>query len=361
MSTLWNQPPTNKNNPEGMQVPFADELLNGFANQTQSSNQGMLSNAVNMVRSWSGKMATVAGYVPQPPAPYMERHHTPQQTETAQPFQRPPRRPWKRSRILRITTKIRQRRQRLQQSGPNGNKILLGILLSVLTILVIASASGGIYGYNYYQSQLPRVQALAHNTVAQTSRIYDRHGQLLGVVQTDHPSTPVTYKDIPQVMQNAMIAAEDPTFWNNTGIDPQGILRALVQYVGAGGKAQSGGSTITQQVIKNLSGQNQESLDRKAQEAAGAVGLTSQYSKAEILTMYFNAAPFSNTTRGIEAAVENYFNLLPKNQDFANGNFKLTLGITQLNIDPSYGETEPVAGSCSCLYARGHPAKSNGI
>ena len=62
-----------------------------------------------------------------------------------------------------------------------------------------------------------------------------------------------------------MIVAEDPTFWSNNGIDPQGILRSVVEYVSAGGKIESGGSTITQQVIKNLSGQNQEDLNRKLQ------------------------------------------------------------------------------------------------
>jgi membrane peptidoglycan carboxypeptidase len=300
--------------------------------------QGMLSNTLNMVRRWSGKMATV-----EPPAPYMERYHAPRQTGAEQPFLGPSYRRWKRSRTLRIIRQVRQRRTRWQETGPNGKKIWLSVLLSFVTFLVIMSASGTFYGYSYYQSQLPRVQALAHNTVEQTSRVYDRHGQLLGVVQTDHPSTPVTYADIPQVMQNAMIAAEDPTFWDNNGIDPQGILRALVQYVSAGGSVQSGGSTITQQVIKNLSKQDQADLNRKMQEAVGAVGLTSQYSKAEILTMYFNVAPFSNTTKGIEAAVENYFNLLPRNQDFANGKFKLTLGITQLDKDPT-GKTDPLLG-----------------
>src|SRR5438876_9213911 len=91
--------------------------------------------------------------------------------------------------------------------------------------------------------------------------------------------TPVQYKDIPQVMQDAMIAAEDHTFWTNSGIDPQGILRAATEYAQTNA-VQGGGSTITQQVIKNMTGNDQVTVSRKVSEAALAIGLTQQYTKA---------------------------------------------------------------------------------
>src|SRR5579859_1277080 len=191
------------NNPPNMPGQGASEPA------WKAQGQGIVFNTIDMMRRWSGKMATVAGYVPQPPAPYMERYRTLGQPGPVANLPRPSSRRWKRSHALRVTTKMRQRRLRWQQSRPNGQKIWLGVLLGFIALLVIASASGGIYGYEYYQSQLPRVQALAQNTIPQTSRIYDRHGKLLGVVETDHPNVPVTYNDIPMVMQNAMIAAED--------------------------------------------------------------------------------------------------------------------------------------------------------
>src|SRR5216110_568914 len=325
MSTPWNKLPTNNNNSEKKNgLPMRGGLLSAHAKQAYSGHQvsqkdqpdqagqpyhlsgsqslspqagasvqpstggppgqslstnssqvaqtqGMLSNTVNMVRRWSDKMATVAGYTPQAPAPYMERYHSLGQSGALQGTQRASYRRWRRSRVQRVTTQIRQRRLRGEQSSPKGKKIWLSVFLSFVALFVIVGAVGGFYGYDYYQGQLPRVQALAHNTIPQTTRFYDRQGQLLGVVQTDHPSTPVTYNDLPKVMQNAMIAAEDPTFWDNNGVDPQGILRALTQYLSAGGAVQSGGSTITQQVIKNLSKQDQTDLNRKVQEAAGAV------------------------------------------------------------------------------------------
>jgi membrane peptidoglycan carboxypeptidase len=364
MSTSWNQPPNqNRGNPENTASP-ANAQSGGYPNQpvplagtpgqlvpAQYQNapgqdpsrnpQGLLSSTVNLMQRWSGKMAAVARYSPQPPAPYLDRYHSTNQSGSqSHPYV--PR--WKRSRTVRIASQMRQRRERWQNDRPTIARVGMGLAMTLIAVLVIVSGAGAFYGYGYYQSQLPRVQLLAHNTVPQTTRIYDRHGQLLGVVEAAHPSTPVTYADIPQVMQNTMIAAEDASFWTNDGIDLVGITRALVQYVSAGGKIQSGGSTLTQQVIKNLSGDTQDTADRKLQEAAGAIGLTSQYSKAEILTMYFNVAPFSNTTRGIEAAVENYFDLLPKNQDFSQHSFSLALGITQLDINPQTGQHDPLLG-----------------
>ena len=185
------------------------------------------------MRRWSGKIATVAGYAPQPPAPYMERYHNPNpSTPSTLDPQRGTRlssQRWKRSRTVRVTRQMRQRRSRWGQGRPNGKNILLGLFISFVAILVIIFSTGIFYGYKDYLSQLPQVDSLAHQTSPQTTRIYDRNGILLGYAQPPNPSTPVTYNDIPQVMQNAMIAAEDPTFWNNNGIDPEGILRAGVQ------------------------------------------------------------------------------------------------------------------------------------
>ena len=116
-------------------------------------------------------------------------------------------------------------------------------------------------------------------------------------------------------------------------------------------RSTQGGSTITQQVIKNLniiSHPNQDPTDRgfntKIQEAIGALGLTSQYQKSQILTMYFNIAPFDNADEGIEAAVEKYFQLVPTNVDFSQHTFKFTLGITRLSIDPATGKDNPLLG-----------------
>ena len=166
---------------------------------------------------------------------------------------------------------------------------------------------------------------LANQQINQSTRIYDRNGNLLYVAYDNKTATendnqtgagtgrgtPVSYNYIPGVMQDAMVAAEDHTFWDNSGIDPQGILRAATEYTSSG-SVQSGGSTITQQVIKNLTHDTQVSLQRKIPEAALAIGLTQQYPKWKILEMYFNISPFGAQELGVDAAAEDYFGLKPK-------------------------------------------------
>jgi membrane peptidoglycan carboxypeptidase len=274
-----------------------------------------------MIQRWSNKMAATRRpgatvdqnpltlyHPPRPPAP----PRLPTRATVAQPE------PWKRSHIQRIAHLRRRREERQKRLAPSGMRIAT-ILLSVLgAILIILISSTAGYAYNFYQSELPQVQNLANMQIPQSTRIYDRHGTLLYTLYKNDQwglggrSTPISYTYLPQILQEAQIAAEDPTFWTNDGIDPTGMLRALTQYLSAGGEIQSGGSTMTQQLIKNLSNDSQDTLQRKASEAALAIGLTRQYPKWKIMEMYFNDTPYGAQEKGVEAAVEDYFGLMPQ-------------------------------------------------
>jgi membrane peptidoglycan carboxypeptidase len=241
---------------------------------------------------------------------------------TPPPVEVPRLKPWRRSHSVRVAMQMRHRRERWNQVHPTGERIAITTFTIFALLLVIVLSSGAASGYAYYQSQLPHLQVLANQQINQSTRIYDRNGNLLYVAYDNRTrigsgrSTPVTYNDIPGVMQDAMIAAEDHTFWDNSGIDLQGILRAATQY-SSSGNVQSGGSTITQQVIKNLN-ENlthqppQATLQRKIPEATLAIGLTQQYPKWKILEMYFNISPFGAQELGIDAAAEDYFGLRAK-------------------------------------------------
>ena len=265
--------------------------------------------AMNTVLRWSGKFA--AARMPQavdpnplvlykPPIPPQQR------TQTR-------RVPWKRSRALRISMQMRRRRARWQRSGPSPMKVwsIVGVVVTLLVVVLLSSTAG--VAFAFYQSQLPALQNIANQQVEQSTRIYDRNGKLLYVAYDGKfgRSTPVSYNYIPGVMQDAMIAAEDETFWTNTGIDPQGILRAATKNASSG-TIQGGGSTITQQLIKNMTGNAQDTIQRKLSEAALAIGLTQQYPKWKILEMYFNAAPFGSQDLGVDAAAEDFFGLKPR-------------------------------------------------
>src|SRR6266487_1279313 len=293
-------------------------------------------NAMQTVRRWTGKMTGArGGDVAQDPLVLYRPAAPP-------PVLAPRSKPWKRSHSVRVALMMRQRRERLKQSRPTGERIaIFGVTIFSL-LLVIVLSSGAASGYAYYNSQLPRLQGLANQQINQSTRIYDRNGQLLYTAYDNKTGTgtgrgtPVRYNYIPGVMQDAMIAAEDHTFWDNSGIDPQGILRAATQYTSSG-SVQSGGSTITQQVIKNLN-ENltheiaQATLQRKIPEAALAIGLTQQYPKWKILEMYFNISPFGAQELGVDAAAEDYFGLNPK----CNQNFECIPAIAYLGLSNKY-------------------------
>ncbi len=307
-------------------------------------------NALQTVRRWTGKMtAARGGNVDQDPL-VLYRPNTPP------PVLAPRSKPWKRSHSVRVAMQMRHRRERWNQGRPTGQRIAIISVTIFVLLLVIVLSSGAASGYAYYQSQLPRLQVLANSQIEQSTRIYDRNGKLLYVAYDNKTGrgTPVSYKYIPGVMQDAMIAAEDHTFWDNSGIDPQGILRAATEY-SSSGSVQSGGSTITQQVIKNLT-ENvthetpQVSLQRKIPEATLAIGLTQQYPKWKILEMYFNISPFGAQEIGVDAAAEDYFGLKPQ----CDQNFKCTPAVAFLDQNQK-GKPDPLLALARASLLAGMP------
>lgn len=319
----------------------------------------VIANAMNTVRRWSGKMAAArGGYVDPNP---LILHRPP----ALEPINK--RAPWKRSHALRVAMQMRHRRARWQRSRPNKKRILT-ITFSVLAaLLVILIASGFGAAYGYYQSEYPRVQQLANQQTDQSTRIYDRNFKLIYTAYNGvyGRGTPITYSEVPGFMQDAMTATEDHSFWDNSGIDPQGILRAATEYFSNGGTVNGGGSTITQQVIKNLTGDTQVSLQRKLPEAALAIGLTQQYPKWKILEMYFNVAPFGAQELGVDAAAEDYFGLHSK----CDANFNCIPAISFLDrdltkcknaSDPSTCQVNPLLGLARASLLAGMPQNPPG-
>ncbi len=300
--------------------------------------------AMQTMRRWSGKMAAArGGSVDQGPL-VLYRPSAPPLPARSEP--------WKRSRSTRIALQMRHRRERWEKARPNSKKIWSIALTIFLLLLVIAISSGAASAYAYYQSQLPRVQGLANQQTEQTTRIYDRNGQLLYEAYDNKygRGTPISYNYIPGVMQDAMIAAEDPTFWDNPGIDPVGIIRAASQFASSG-SVESGGSTITQQLIKNLTHDTQVTLQRKLPEAALAIGLTQQYPKWKILEMYLNVSPFGAQELGVEAAVEDYFGLKPSSCK----NFNCIPAIASLDLDVKTGKHDPLLALARASLLAGLP------
>lgn len=156
-------------------------------------------------------------------------------------------------------------------------------------------------------SNLPSVAALNSQTMSQSTKIYDRTGQvLLYEINSGEKRTVVSFDQIPQSLKDATISIEDENFYNEPAFDWKGILRAVFVNITRGGIVQ-GGSTITQQLARNAFLTIDQNFTRKIKELILAIKLNENYSKNEILTLYFNQIPYGPTIYGVESASEAYF------------------------------------------------------
>ena len=159
---------------------------------------------------------------------------------------------------------------------------------------------------------LPSVDALQANLNTPSVHITDRDGRLLYDILPSEGGrhAVLSFNNLPQCMKDAAIAVEDKTFYQNPGVDLLGILRALWINIREGGTV-SGGSTITQQVARNLllnqDERSEVSLRRKLREAVLAWELTQRFSKDDILALYLNQVNYGGLSYGIEAAAQTYF------------------------------------------------------
>lgn len=162
----------------------------------------------------------------------------------------------------------------------------------------------------YYATELPDItksaafeRQSAITVLAADGSVLARYGEIKG--------NSIEFKDIPQNLVNAVLATEDRRFYNHFGVDPLGLVRAMYVNIREGGVVQ-GGSTITQQLAKNLFLSHERTLKRKIQEAMLAIWLEHQLTKDEILSAYLNRVYLGSGTYGIDAAAELYFDKEPK-------------------------------------------------
>lgn len=163
-----------------------------------------------------------------------------------------------------------------------------------------------IGAFFWLSSGLPDPNKLIDREVAESTKIYDRSGEtILYEIHGNEKRTLVTLDQIPQNVRDATIALEDKDFYHHKGFSIWAIFRTVVTNVFTGNKA--GGSTLTQQFIKNAVFTNEKSYIRKAKEILLAYRLERKFSKDQILQMYFNEIPYGSNAYGIEAASQKYF------------------------------------------------------
>lgn len=173
----------------------------------------------------------------------------------------------------------------------------------------------------FYQDYWPTVEeylleakAVANSSIVsdfktvQTSYVYDCNGSLITKLKTDRDIHYVKYEEMPKHLVDATVAIEDKRFWEHDGVDWKSTAYAGVLYLKNSEEITRGGSTITQQLVKNIYLTNEKSLERKFKEIIISLGLEETYSKSQIIEFYLNNINYANGYYGIGAAAKGYFN-----------------------------------------------------
>lgn len=172
--------------------------------------------------------------------------------------------------------------------------LLTGVTLGTIGLLLV-----------WILRDIPNPKRLTSDVFPESSQVLDRKGQLLYEIYSEKRRTPVALSEIPDNLKKATLAIEDTNFYSHNGFDWKGILRGLYRTIFLGRK--QGGSTLTQQLVKNALLTPERTWQRKIREAILTVATETIYTKNQILEMYFNQTPYGGTMWGVGAAAKGIF------------------------------------------------------
>lgn len=196
-------------------------------------------------------------------------------------------------------------RQLRKRFGTQRNR--LKTFSTLATGALIAVVAGVLFVgllFAWYAKDLPRPDKVSRVEGLSTV-ILDRNGETVYDIYENENRIPVTFEDIPKSLKEATIAIEDKDFYKHKGLSTTGLLRAIFNIFVF--HNLQGGSTLTQQLVKNALLSQEQTLPRKMKEAVLAIQIEQKYSKDEILQMYLNEIPYGGTAAGVEAAASYYF------------------------------------------------------
>ncbi|HWG56414.1 MAG TPA: transglycosylase domain-containing protein [Gaiellaceae bacterium] len=197
----------------------------------------------------------------------------------------------------------RRKRRRAERKRVRRRAVALALVAAFALLFVVGGTA--VTGVATLGSSCD-LNSLRPVAIGQNSFIYAADGSTLGAIPAERNRQPVALREISPWMPKATIAIEDRRFYEHGGIDPEGIARAVWADIQAG-KVVQGGSTITQQLVRNLYISRERTIERKVKEACLAIKLNRQWSKNRILTTYMNQVYYGNLAYGIEAASQTYF------------------------------------------------------
>ncbi len=191
--------------------------------------------------------------------------------------------------------------------------IVIGFLLLTFTVII------------FFATQIPSASKLTNREIAQATKIFDKNGELLYDIYQNQNRTPIKLSDIPDHVKQATISIEDKDFYKHGGFSVVGYARVIFDLVVY--RRVEGGSTLTQQLVKNALLSGERTLTRKLKEFILAIQVERAYTKDQILEMYLNEIPYGGTAYGIEAAANLYFGKSAKDLNLAEAS--LLAGLPQ--------------------------------
>ncbi|MEK7626765.1 MAG: transglycosylase domain-containing protein [Patescibacteria group bacterium] len=217
------------------------------------------------------------------------------------------------------------------KSGKIRRKRFLISALLIGSIVAVSLAAVGVVYAVIIIRDLPTPDQFETRQISQSTKLYDRTGEtVLYEIHGEEKRTIVPFEEIPDTLKQATIATEDDDFYSRPAFDWRGILRALWVDI-KNLSFRQGGSTITQQLAKNVFLSSEKTITRKLKELVLAIQMESRYSKDEVLNLYLNQIPYGSNAYGVEAASQTFFSKSVKNISLAES--ALLAGLTKA---PSY-------------------------
>jgi penicillin-binding protein 1A len=205
--------------------------------------------------------------------------------------------------LLIVRHARRQRARRRKRAARRRRIALIAVFVAILVALFLATL--GIGGAVAYKSGCS-LNSLHPIPLGSNTFVYAADGSRLGSIPAERNRQPVRWSQISPWLTKATVAIEDKRYWEHGGVDPIGTVRALWADLKAG-KVVQGGSTITQQLVRNLYISNERTFTRKLREACLAEKLSHKWTKRHILTAYLNQVYYGSQAYGVEAAAQTYY------------------------------------------------------
>lgn len=195
---------------------------------------------------------------------------------------------------------------------------ILGILIPIIIFLILVGGIALLGLFAWISKDLPNPDGIINRSVTVSTKIYDRKGEtVLYDIHGNIKRTLIKMDNIPKHVINATLTAEDRNFYTHKGFSITGILRSVLKNIFTGSKV--GGSTLTQQFVKNAILTNEKTYTRKIKEILISYRLENKFSKDQILNMYFNEIPYGSVIYGVEAASQSFFGKSAKDLTIAEG------------------------------------------